>query len=487
MASFHVFLSYARADNGANADGWVTAFHDRLLAQHARYSGRRLEVFFDKQAIKDGQDWERRIYTGLRESRLFLAFLSPNYLKSEWCRREWESYLRLEHSLARGDDGIKQIYFAMVPEIHGSRADAADLQSEMADWISDMRRRNRGHAFDLRDWYGAGPQILAEIDAADRLATLRAKPRSDGDRRLVALADRVAEIDSAIAHRLDRAALAELALEQGNIGRSYPHFVGRHRELRQLHDNLTSKHRVGVISALHGLGGQGKTALAEQYSYAYAEHYAAGGRWKLPCEGQTSLAAALEPLVRGLGLPNDATAEERVRLTLTALRERTRANVETIRQQLSQLPGLHTPDGARPTVEANTLLILDNVDREELLSSREAAQIFAEPWLKIVVTTRHGPHSFGIDPASLAAIPVDDLPPEDALALIRDYRSLDDPAEVAAAREIVRRIGGFTLAVEIVAAYLAAHEASGLTVAGYLQRLIREGIGSTDALSEDRR
>ncbi len=101
MSQHHLFLSYARADNGPDNNGWVTAFHDRLLAQHALYSGRKLDIFFDKTAIQEGQDWKNRIYENLRSSKLFVAFLSPAYLRSEWCKREWEAYLRLEHSLAR--------------------------------------------------------------------------------------------------------------------------------------------------------------------------------------------------------------------------------------------------------------------------------------------------------------------------------------------------------------------------------------------------
>lgn len=323
MTRYHVFLSYARVDNGPNADGWVTAFHDRLVAQHLTQSGRPLRPFFDKLEIADGQDWEHRIGTGLRNSQLFIAFISPNYLDSEWCRREWERYLQLEHTLARGDDGLKQIYFVTVPELHDRSSDAATLKADLADWVADLRRRNRTQSFDLRDWFADGPQALAILDAEDRLAELRANPRSDQDRKLISLADRIAEIDRSIAARLDRAALAELATENGNIGRSYPHFVGRHRELTRLHAQLTSSRKIGVISALHGLGGQGKTALAEQYAYAYAEHYAAGGRWKLACEGRSNLAAALEPLLREVGLqieiPSYAEPELRIRLMLTRI------------------------------------------------------------------------------------------------------------------------------------------------------------------------
>lgn len=83
--SHQLFLSYARRDNVSRHDGgegWVTAFERRLSAQHVRYAGKPLQVFFDRSQIADMEDWRRKILRGLRTSRLFLAFLSPNYLAS---------------------------------------------------------------------------------------------------------------------------------------------------------------------------------------------------------------------------------------------------------------------------------------------------------------------------------------------------------------------------------------------------------------------
>ena len=479
VPAYQLFLSYARADNRPptgddGGPGWVTAFHDRLKAQHARNAGRDLAIFFDRHSIREGNDWRSKVYEGLRTSTLFIAFLSPAYLKSAWCRREWEEYLRLEHRIARGNDGILPIYLVRVPELHPSPQEAAAVDA----WIADLKRRQRGGSVELIDWYAAGPSVLAEIDAAERLAELRANPQKDGG-RLLSLAERIAAIDKRIALRLDRVALAELALDHGRVEGSYAHFVGRHRELRELHDALTATERIGIVSALHGLGGQGKTALAVQYAYAYAEHYAAGGRWKLSCEGRASLAEVLEQLV-GLNVvpppPREATGADKVYLILQSLKAGAIARVPLIRQQLSALPHLLAPAGELPEIAPHTLLILDNVDQPALLSA-------AEDWLKIIVTTREPPENFGIADDRLKAISVDDLPAEDALALLREYRAFTTPEDEAAAREIVRRLGGFTLAVELIAAYLARKPNVG--IAGYLQRLEAEGLAAADALAKD--
>jgi hypothetical protein len=44
--------------------------------------------------------------------------------------------------------------------------------------------------------------------------------------------------------------------------------------------------------------------------------------------------------------------------------------------------------------------------------------------------------------------------------LLEKHRPFADVAERAAAQRIVRRLGGFAMAVELVAAWLAAHEGS---------------------------
>jgi len=337
----HLFLSYSRKDNipkHGTGEGWITAFYRRLQAQHKAAAGHELKIFFDTEEIDHGSDWKTRLGQGLRTSRLFLAFLSPNYMRSPNCRWEWEEYLRREHSLARGEDGIRTIFFEIVPGIPGVdgdsvRAIAAELRAdhEIARWLDmiteELARRNAyldAHeklaaagglhpkaAFDLRPWFKLGPQVLAELDAAERLAELRRNPERDIN-DVVTLAERLKAMDEHISTRLDRCLLADLAPGKLSLGRSYPHFVGRHKELRQLHQSLIAD-KIGLVTAVHGLGGQGKTALAIQYAHAYADFYAAGGRWVIPCEGVASIAAAMMRLATQVELqfevPPDVQAD----------------------------------------------------------------------------------------------------------------------------------------------------------------------------------
>lgn len=548
--AFHLFLSYARADNKAPVnragEGWVKAFKGELVRRHAAYSGRELRVFFDEQDIDIGVDWRRRLGEGLRQSRLFLAFLSPNYLISDNCQWEWDEYLRREHSAARGDDGITPVYFVTPGDLR-----LRDAQS-IAEWLTAIEakypwfqarsfnpeaertarrmaedltgRRNKSMHLELQPWFEHGPEVLRELDAAARSAEVKAQSR-DSAADLRTLAERLDGLDRHIAQRLDRLALADLA--PGNIGRGHEHFVGRHRELRQLHDILLTGGPQnggrgmggrGIIAATFAPGGLGKTALARQYAHAYAEWYAAGGTWEIGCEGVTELGLAVQKLAESarfkeLALRDRSRAATTSDDYLTAplsLSEAQRANpalaLEAVLAYLKRATfarrdvlldeltrkvqagqaerhsrAEHPPELQQP----RALLLLDNVDQTQLLSASQLGLLPAEEWLEIVVTTRLNPNDFGGGDKVFAHLEVGVLPDADALQLLADFQPFASEAEEQAARQIVQSLAGWTLALEIVAALIAHHAKAGhpRPVQALYQELQHKGLAWVDALA----
>jgi hypothetical protein len=525
----HLFLSYCRRDNQPvqpGGQGWVSAFKTELERRHAAYSGRPLSIFFDQQSIDEGTDWRRRLGEGIREARLFLAFLSPHYITSKNCLWEWEEYLRREHSAARGDDGLTPIYFVTPADLRLAedqaisawlgqmeakypwfRASSTQLTPEAEalarPFTADViQRRNKTPNLELHPWFASGPEVLRELDAQARSLEVKKTPR-DPAADLRTLAERLEGLDRHIARRLDRIALADLA--PGNVPRAHEHFVGRHQELRQLHDIMltggpqsggSGMGGRGMVAATFAPGGLGKTALARQYAHAYAEFYAAGGTWEVPCQGATHLGAVLLRLAddpvfkRASVLRFDLASQSSVHVTepllltdedradydraarsiLDYLHRVTLARKDHLLSELGRRVAAgqaerHTPEHEPPELrQPRALLILDNVDQPELLAAAQVALLPAAEWLEVIVTTRLDPAVFGGGDRTFRHLEVGVLPEADALRLLAEFQPgycFSSPAEAEAARDIARALGGYTLAVELVAAYLGSRAADG--------------------------
>ena len=414
---YDLFISYAREDNEG---GWVTAFVEALLESHRRLSGRELNVFFDKESIHTMEDWLWRIAEGLRDSWLMLAFLSPNYEASEYCRIEWDTYPRHELDRFVVGEGITPVYIVEIPGFE----DGASTD----EWGKQASARN---FLDARDWYPEGPERLQRKDIAERLDELS---RQIGEHR----------------SREQKARSSFTNLPAYNR-----RFVGRVEEIRQVREYLAALKSVGVVATLHGLGGVGKTELALAYAHAFAWDYP-GGRYLVRCEGQSDLRTVLvTSLVEPLGI--ELTDEQK--------KDPERA-YERVRRELKQ--------------RERVLLVLDNVHREELLSSAQAQWLPDKRRVQVLATTRL-PLAAGPD---MRVFTLDVLPEADAVKLLGSYRDLE-PGDEEAAREIVRRLAGHTLAVELAGVYLGQH--AGVPLADYLTRMDAEGLGAVDAAGAEAR
>ena len=102
---YDLFISYAHQGDNTSREA-VAALVARLHAElkdafHRPPFNRELEVFFDKEDIKDFDHWQVRCHRALRDSRFFIACLSRNYPRSDACRWECEEWCRheLEHGL----------------------------------------------------------------------------------------------------------------------------------------------------------------------------------------------------------------------------------------------------------------------------------------------------------------------------------------------------------------------------------------------------
>ena len=93
-----IFISYAPADNKPyeeGAKGWVSNFVEKLLnAIGMKEGGSGVECWMDHR-LEPQRAVDDELFKRIKESTCILAFLSPRYLKSEWCQREMDTFVRL--------------------------------------------------------------------------------------------------------------------------------------------------------------------------------------------------------------------------------------------------------------------------------------------------------------------------------------------------------------------------------------------------------
>jgi hypothetical protein len=86
----YVFASYARSAADESQARFIEDLRTRVVGA---FECRPEEaVFFDKQTIQLGQIWEREIEHALNTCKCFVALLSPGYLASDNCGREWGAF-----------------------------------------------------------------------------------------------------------------------------------------------------------------------------------------------------------------------------------------------------------------------------------------------------------------------------------------------------------------------------------------------------------
>ena len=423
---YDLFISYSRHDD---LQGRITQLIGRIRYDFEKFAGRPLAAFFDVEEIHGMEDWRHRILQGLHESRLLLACLSPSYIQSDYCEWEFNEYIKHEIDLDYFGDGVAPIYFVEVPGWEDK-----DFEKKCAAWLIELRRRQY---FDLRPWFNSGEESLRDVTIKQRMALLNAQ-----------IKERVVRVE-------------RTQLKTGNIDSHNLHFIGRTSELRKLRETVALG-KLGVLTAIHGLGGIGKTALAIEYAHIFSHEYG-GGCWQVRCEGKQDLLETISGLAAPLAL--EFNEEEKKSID---------HQFQRVLTELHNLAFKHEPN--------RCLLLLDNVDNPKLLEPSQTKYLPAAEWLHVIATTRLGESDLFWTHKDRTFIPVDEMPERDALELIKIYQpggSFLNESEQEAAREIVKILDHFTLAVEMTAVYLGQYS-SEITCSGFLSRLKKEGLAGLD-------
>ncbi|GIF75270.1 FxSxx-COOH system tetratricopeptide repeat protein [Asanoa siamensis] len=205
-----------------------------------------------------------------------------------------------------------------------------------------------------------------------------------------------------------------------------PAFTGREMLLLTLRQALDRKSKASVLPhALHGMGGVGKTQLAVEFAYRFAERYDVV--WWIPAEHQTVVLQSLRELGRRLGTPETANLQQAASLVLDELTRSTQ----------------------------RWLLIYDNASNLD-----DLVKLIPSGGGHVILTSRNQTWSDVWDP-----IEVDVFDRPESIELVRK-RSVDVTLEDA--ERLAERLGDLPLALDQAASCQAE---TGIPVPEYLAQL----------------
>ena len=384
-----VFISYARED-----ESWL-----KKLLKHLKPLERRgLISTWHAQQIVPGTNWAEVIDRRLEQASIILLLVSADFLASDYCNE-----VEMKRALERHEMGEARVIPIVVRPVNWNDVPFAHLQP-LPDKAKAIRaRRDQDQAF------------------VDVVAGIR----------------RAIEDLPLLAASASRAALPKI----WNI--PYPHntfFTGRDALLSQLHAQLQSGQATALSQspqAISGLGGIGKTQLAVEYAYRYAQDYEVV-LWAR-AESTDILTSSYNTIAGLLNLPEQHAEEQEI--TIRAVKAWLQTN-------------------------SKWLLILDNADDLDLLPPF----LPVVPRGHILLTTR------AWDMQRLATrLEVKELSNEQGAVLLLRRAGLlapdsdlaqADPNERQWAIQLTQELGGLPLALDQAGAYL---EATGMRLDAYYQ------------------
>ncbi|PXF61383.1 MAG: hypothetical protein C4B59_03855 [Candidatus Methanogaster sp.] len=94
-------MSYVHSDD--DRLGRLTQFRKDLSAEVQRQIGEEFSIFQDREDIRWGQNWKKRIEESIDEVTFLIPIITPSFFRSPYCRDELQRFLEREKELGRND------------------------------------------------------------------------------------------------------------------------------------------------------------------------------------------------------------------------------------------------------------------------------------------------------------------------------------------------------------------------------------------------
>jgi tetratricopeptide (TPR) repeat protein len=378
-AGLDVFISYSGRD--ILWARWIA-----FVLEEAGYRARIQDYDF-----VPGTSFVDHMHRGLRQSRLVVCLLSATYLESRWCGEEWQAALNREKLVPIrisecSPDGLlaNRVYIDVVGLTE------TEARTRIVEGLA-RRLGNDSRPTQKPDFPGKGvsaPRFPGQLPAVWNIGETRNR-----------------------------------------------YFTGREEMLARLHASLGAGKPAALPQVVQGLGGVGKTQLALEYAYRFANEY--DGVWWLHAETPVTLASDYAALAPHLGVPLVADQGQMVHEVRAALGQRQRF-----------------------------LLVFDNATEPKSI----APYLPLGPGHHVIVTTRA--HAWpGANRQAVQALALDQA--------VTFLLNRTKQADRAAAENLAKRLGCLPLALEQAAAYV---ESCDKPLADYAKLLDEHGLKAIEGV-----
>ncbi|MBT2594561.1 TIR domain-containing protein [Arthrobacter sp. ISL-72] len=129
------FWGYAHLDDKADG-GRVTRLAEKIRLEYQALTTQELEIFVDRTSLSWGQQWRGRISESLQTTTFYIPVITPNFIDSKECRKEFLTFVNTAKSLGVSEY-ILAIRYIPVPDLKEDSTDdikALVASTQFEDW-----------------------------------------------------------------------------------------------------------------------------------------------------------------------------------------------------------------------------------------------------------------------------------------------------------------------------------------------------------------
>ena len=413
-----LFFSYAHKDN---LEGKIDILITKILIAYFKRYGKFLTVFYDTDSLYGGFEWEFFIKKSLETSKVFVPVLSPNYFESELCNTEWDIFMLQKE---------RWLFDFIIPvDIKYSELIESDKKSHQ----EKIQTIERLQIIDFSDWFQ-----LEELPVKD--LNFEAK---------------IQDFISGLEEKLKEATRKAEHLNQSNIPPISLNSIYRREYSQFLRQTFNQSDPPTVV--LSGIPGIGKRSIAYQYARSEISNYK-GGCWVIDVDEKINTnkynqESDLKDRLEREDSAKDKTYERIIIGLLGTLsnaeilpfNENEKLNLKLAKQGIKN----HFGNIILNKDENRVLFVFENVKNPYKFGRDKLMGIL--PKDAHVIVTSNICDTINTD--NIYWTRIDPLDLGEAKQLLKNYHPWSNDLENTVT-DIVKRIGGFTLGINMVGAFI---------------------------------